>query len=231
VRHTAATTASPILDARIARADVPTVYSRLAPLYDVWAGFTEAKARRACLEAAAIRDGQDVLEVAVGTGLTFAEILRRNPHGRSTGVDVTPPMLARARQRAERTAPPGARWELARGDAYALAFPDASFDVVVNNYMFDLLPEKDFPAVVAELARVLRPGGRLVLVNMTRDARGANAFEWLYRLSPALMGGCRGVFLEPAVRAAGFGDVHRTLVVQWGVPSEVLAAVKPSEAA
>jgi ubiquinone/menaquinone biosynthesis C-methylase UbiE len=212
------------LPAGVARADVPKVYARIAPVYDLWAAATESRARRRALAAAALRDGERVLEVAVGTGGTFAELLRRNPHGDNVGVDVTPEMLARARAKAERT---GVPHTLALGDAYALAFPDERFDVVLNAYMFDLLPEEAFAPVLRELRRVLRPGGRLVLTNMARGRRLRHRlYETLYRLRPALMGGCRGVTLRPHLEAAGFAVEQEEYVSQIGFPSEILVAVR-----
>ena len=83
-------------DARIAKEQVSAVYGKIAPLYDVWAWLTERHARRRCLELAAVQDGEDVLEVAVGTGLAFVEILEANPSGRNEGVDLTAAMLIRA---------------------------------------------------------------------------------------------------------------------------------------
>jgi ubiquinone/menaquinone biosynthesis C-methylase UbiE len=74
---------TPMIDAKIAKARVPRIYRRIAPSYDAWGWLTESKARKRCLELAAIRDGEDVLEVAVGTGLAFREILESNPTGRS----------------------------------------------------------------------------------------------------------------------------------------------------
>ncbi len=86
------------LPARLIGQAVTETYTGIAPIYDVWGRLTESKARRRCLEWAAIRDGEAVLEVAVGTGLTFAEILKRNPSGRNEGMDLTPAMLDRARR-------------------------------------------------------------------------------------------------------------------------------------
>ena len=83
-------------DARIAKEQVPHTYSKIAPIYDLWALLTETKARKRCLELAAVQDGEDVLEVAVGTGLAFVEILKANPSGRNEGVDLTAAMLALA---------------------------------------------------------------------------------------------------------------------------------------
>jgi ubiquinone/menaquinone biosynthesis C-methylase UbiE len=63
------------LDARVPQAQIPSVYVRVAWIYDVWAALTEARAREACLARAAVRDGEDVLEIAVGTGLAFRRLL------------------------------------------------------------------------------------------------------------------------------------------------------------
>lgn len=94
--------------------------------------------------------------------------------------------------------------------------------------MFDLLPEEDFPRVLAEFRRVLRPGGRLVLVNMTKGERPQHRLaEAVHRFNPALMGGCRGVALEPFVRAAGFEVVRREVAVQLTFPSEIISASRP----
>ncbi len=120
-----------ILEARIGKAEAQEIYGRIAWGYDGWARLTESKARARCLELAAIRDGESVLEVAVGTGLAFLEILKSNPTGRNEGLDLSEAMLSRARQRAERSGVKNYR--LGVGDAYDLKFPDDVFDVVINN--------------------------------------------------------------------------------------------------
>ncbi len=66
-------------DARIEKQRVVEIYRRIAPSYDLWARLTESRARDRCLELAAIRNGEEVLEVAVGTGLAFERILAVNP--------------------------------------------------------------------------------------------------------------------------------------------------------
>jgi ubiquinone/menaquinone biosynthesis C-methylase UbiE len=216
------------LDARLDRGRVREVYRSIAPVYDLWARLTESKARSRCLELARIQDGESVLEVAVGTGLAFAQILAANPHGRNDGIDLTQEMLLRARRRAERSGVHTYRLEL--GDAHKLDYPAHTFDVLLNNYLFDLLPEEDFPAVLGEFMRVLRPGGRLVIANMTRAAHWyERGWELLYRLNPAWLGGCRGVSLRPYLESAGFQDVTHELIRQLTFPTEILSAVKPHE--
>ncbi len=215
-----------MLPARYTKADIPRAYTRIAPTHDWLAVLVEAKARRTGLAWADVQDGEHVLEVAVGTGLSFQHLLRQNPTGWTEGVDLTPAMLRRAERRAQRSATD--RYRLRLGDAYALDFPDATFDLVLNSYMFDLLPKADFVLVLGEYRRVLKPGGRLVMMNMTPAERWyQRLWDNLYRLHPFLLGGCRGITVTPALEAAGFVNRRRAFISQWTFPSEVIYAEKP----
>jgi len=208
----------------IEKSQVPDIYRRIAPAYDLWAWLTESKARNRCLELAAIQNGEDVLEVAVGTGLAFEKILRANPSGRNEGIDLTGAMLIRAARKAAKSGSSNYRLEI--GDAYDLDFPDASIDVLINNYMFDLLPQQDFLTVLKEFKRVLRPGGRLAMVNMTKGQHWYNGiWERIYGINPALLGGCRGVSLLPQIEKCGFQQTRRETMSQLTFPSEIVCAV------
>ncbi len=214
-----------ILDAKLTKAQVPDVYKSKAAVYDIWGRLTESKAQRRCIQLAAVQDGEAVLEVAVGTGLTFSRILQRNPSGINEGIDLTEAMLAKARQKAAQSGT--INYRLRPGDAYSLDFADSTFDVLINNYMFDLLPEADFPHILAEFWRVLKPGGRMVLVNMARNGRWYNQiWDTIYRIQPSWMGGCRGVALQSYVKSAGFQQVSREFVSQLTFPSEIIYAVR-----
>lgn len=207
------------------KSEVRRVYTNKAPGYDLWASLTESRARRRVLDLAAVRAGEAVLEVGVGTGLLFAELLLQNPQGRNEGIDLTPAMLERARVKVERSA--ASNWRLRVGDAYALDFPDCSFDVLINTYMFDLLPEADFPRVLSEFHRVLRSGGRLVVANLAPTRRLTYAlWERLYRINPAWVGGCRGVELAEPLEQAQFHIDVREQVVQLTFVTEVIRAVR-----
>ena len=211
-------------DALLEKDRVPDTYRKIARIYDLWAWLTESKARDRCLALAAIRDGEDVLEVAVGTGLAFERILAANPSGRNEGIDLTEAMLIRAASRAAKSGSRNYRLEV--GDAYDLDFADNSFDVVVNNYMFDLLPQQDFPKVLEEFKRVLRPGGRLAIVNMAKGERWYNGiWERIYRINPALLGGCRGVSLLSQIEACGFKQTRREYISELTFPSEIVIGV------
>jgi ubiquinone/menaquinone biosynthesis C-methylase UbiE len=209
--------------AKLNKPQVVDVYSKTAFIYDIWGMLTETKARQKAMAFANVKNGEAVLEVAVGTGLTFLEILKANPDGENIGIDLTPAMLEKAQHKATKSGT--ANYQLTTGDAYALQFPNRHFDLLMNNYMFDLLPEKDFSIVLAEFKRVLKPGGRLVLVNMTRGERFHQKFwEGVYQLNPRWLGGCRGVLLQDQLRKAGFRNIKREFLSQFGFPSEIILA-------
>jgi len=212
-------------DARISQKEIGSIYDRLAPVYDIWGALTESKARERAIELAGITDGQNILEVAVGTGIAFYEIVKRNPHGTNTGIDLSRGMLEKARRRLKRL--PDAGYRLEVGSAFDLEMADQSIDIMINNYMFDLIPFDEMDGVLREFKRVLKKGGRLVLVNMTgAEGFGSGIYERIYNLSPRLMGGCRGVKLANRLEQNGFRVDSREYVQQMLFPSEVILAYK-----
>jgi ubiquinone/menaquinone biosynthesis C-methylase UbiE len=209
----------------LGKAEVVAVYGRMARRYDVWATLTESRARQRVLDLASVRDGEAVLEVAVGTGLLFTELLKRNPHGRNDGVDLTEPMLEQARVKAARSG--ATNWALRLGDACALNYPDACFDLLCNCYMVDLLPEGDFAQILGEFRRVLRPRGRLVLANLAcNQGMTYRLWDLAYRINPAWVGGCRAVQVTDDLRRAGFVIDVQEQVTQLTVATEVIRAYK-----
>jgi len=124
----------------------------------------------------------DVLEVAVGTGLNLPSY---PDDVRLTGVDFSPGMLAIARHRAGEL---GRTVDLREGDAHALDFPDASFDTVVCTFGLCAIPDER--RAVAEMTRVLRPGGRLLLLDhVASSAPPVRALQWLIERISIPVGG------------------------------------------
>jgi len=218
---------TPRPDARIPQDQIGRLYDKMAHVYDVWGKLTESRARQRALELAAIEDGLSILEVAVGTGLTFREIVKRNPHGRNAGIDLSPGMLAKARQRLRKLTQ--ANYSLSQGTAFDLPAQTESVDLLVNNYMFDLIPYRDMDKVLIEFKRVLKRGGKLILINMTEgETAGSKLYDLIYRLSPKTMGGCRGVRLASRLEQHGFTVETREYCQQMLFPSEIILARKPA---
>jgi ubiquinone/menaquinone biosynthesis C-methylase UbiE len=214
-----------ILKARYTQQEITRKYNWIAPIYDLFGILMESKARQRALEVAAIQNGEKVLEVALGTGLNFVEILKRNPKGWVDGVDVSMKMVAKARNRICKTGQKN--YTLYLCDCRHLPFEDESFDVVMNQYLLDILPVEDFIPILLEFKRVLKTGGRIVLVNMTKGERWLNQiYEGIYRLKPPLLAGCRGVMAQPFLKKIGFDQFQREFVSQLGFPSEVVRGMK-----
>ena len=195
-------------------------YAKDAPRYDRGMGYFErfvlGQGHRdwACSKATG-----DTLEVAIGTGLNLPHY---PPGVRITGLDLSPEMLAIARGRAAQLLLPVT---LSEGDAQDLPFADGSFDTVVCTYSMCSVPDEAL--TISEMKRVLRPGGRLILVDHVRST--AKPLFWLQRLVEFFSVRREGEYQTRRpflhVEASGFevvaGDRMRAGVL------ERLVAVKP----
>ncbi len=137
---------------------VAEAYGRWAPIYDLVFGPVFARGRAAAVVAAERVSGR-ILEVGVGTGLSLA---RYSTKSRVVGIDISQPMLTKARVRVEKQ-----RLEhvesLVAMDAEQLQFADASFDVVVAQYVVTAIPNPE--RALGEFLRVVRPGGEIILTS------------------------------------------------------------------
>lgn len=138
--------------------DVEAAYARWAPIYDLTFTALLRPGRRAAAAAASKADGP-ILDVGVGTGLELPMFDRDT---QIYGVDLSEPMLRRAAHRVARERLTNVHG-LAKMDATRMAFADSSFACVVAPYVLTVAPEPE--AMLDELARVVRPGGEIVLVN------------------------------------------------------------------
>lgn len=216
------------LDVPVSVPSIQRFYSGAAPQYEQFTDQYEAAAKARGVELLDRQPGERYLEVAVGGGGVFTSIIESSGIEGVVGVDLSAGMLAVT---AERLRGAGHSPPLIRADARGLPFPDESFDCVFNSYMLDLIPNDVIPRVLAEFRRVLRPGGRLVLVNLT-EGEGADAefsADWKrrYQDDPMPLGACRPVVVAPSLPSLGFGELHREYVGGEGRwPAELVRVVR-----
>jgi phosphatidylethanolamine/phosphatidyl-N-methylethanolamine N-methyltransferase len=154
--------------AELSRETIAQAYALWAPFYDIVFGAVFEQGRHAAIRVAE-RLGGRILEVGVGTGISLPDY---SPTSRLTGIDISEPMLRKAQKRVEELGLRNVEG-LALMDAERLAFPDASFDVVVAQHVITTVPHPE--ATLDEIARVLRPGGEIVLVSRVGAEHGLRA--------------------------------------------------------
>ncbi len=195
---------------------LPSRYDELSAALSFW---QDPRWRRALADELGPRSGQRILDVATGTGMVAAELLSR-ADCHIVGVDQSPAMLARARARF--ATEPAGRVELIQAQAEQLPFPDASFDGLSFTYLLRYV--EDPAATLAELARVVRPGGRVASLEFGVPPWAPARAAWRLYTGiglPALgrfaspEWGRVGRFLGPSIR--GFYRAHPldSLVGDW----------------
>src|SRR4051794_5094654 len=172
------------------RATVEQAYDRWAPVYDLVFGGVFSKGREAAI-AATNNIGGRVLEVGVGTGISLPQYA---PHVRIFGTDISEAMLEKARKRVSERRLKNVEG-LAVMDAEKLEFTDNAFDVVMAQYVVTAVPNPE--AALDEFARVLRPGGEMII--LTRVSADAGVRRFIEQK------------LQPVVRPLGF----RTAEFAW----------------
>jgi len=173
-----------------------------------------------------IPDGSSVLEVAMGSGEMFDRLVRANPSGQNIGVDFSANMAAQSQAKIRKTYH-GVDAHCPCTDARQLPFPDAAFDVLVCCYLFELLSEEHMLEAMDEMCRVLKPGGRLGLINV---AQNASSFNLLYKLcttfAPAFWGRQVSSEMPDLLRSRDFEIETTTKIRQLYFHSRILIARK-----
>ncbi len=214
-----------------AETQIKKYYSWRASNYDAGASF-EVEHHAEAVRLAEMQTGQRVLDVACGTGRGTVGLAQAvGAEGRVDALDLSEAMLEQARAKIEQLGLSD-RVHFTPGNAKELPYPDETFDLVYNGYMFDLIPLDGFLPILKEFERVLKPGGKLVLVNMSKPNARKTFYETVYEKGWAVMP-CRPVLLSPYLEQAGFTSIRRLyrpshgLIVSrlWG--TEIVLARKP----
>lgn len=210
------------------RAETQAFYNKIAHVYDLLSEHTEGPLKHEGLKLLAVQPGEKVLEIGFGTGHCLVDLARAvGSTGRVFGIDLSDKMRELA---AENLAKQNLsqRSELFCGDATKLPLPEGTLDAVFMSFTLELFDVPEIPLVLAECRRVLKPGGRLAVVSVSKEGQDSllvEAYEWTHKHFPNLMD-CRPIFARRAIEQAGF-DVKTSNIGHMWVPVEIVLATKP----
>jgi demethylmenaquinone methyltransferase/2-methoxy-6-polyprenyl-1,4-benzoquinol methylase len=177
----------------------------------------------------AARADEAILEIGFGTGHCLVDLAQAvGPGGHVLGIDLSENMVEQTRALVK-DAGLEDRVELHCGDAAGLPFEADSIDGIFTSFTLELFDTPELPQVLAEWRHVLRPGGRLAVVAISKEGKQGvvmKAYEWTHKHFPNLMD-CRPIFVSRALQAAGFVIKDKRIEHMW-VPVEIVLGVKPS---
>jgi demethylmenaquinone methyltransferase/2-methoxy-6-polyprenyl-1,4-benzoquinol methylase len=214
----------------LSRAETKALYDKIAKVYDLMSEHTEGPVREAGLRMLAPRAGETVLEIGFGTGHALVWLARAvGPPGKVHGIDLSDGMLA-VTESLVRHEGVADRVELRTGDATDLPYPADSMDAVFMSFTLELFDTPEIPVVLGQCRRVLKTGGRIVVVSMSKEGKHGliyEAYEWTHRHFPNFVD-CRPILVSQAVAAAGFQVTEKQNVQIW-VPMQIVRAGKITE--
>jgi ubiquinone/menaquinone biosynthesis C-methylase UbiE len=204
-------------------------YDRISRWYDLIEGWSERPYIARGLARLDAQPGETILEIGPGTGHSVAALAESvGDSGKVYGIDLAEGMLGIAAQRAER-AGFSDRVELRQGDAATLPFEADAFDAVFMSFVLELFDTPEIPVVLRECRRVLRPGGRISVVALSKLGNAGltvRLYEWAHERWPRLAD-CRPIYVRQALVDAGFQIVSGIEDSMWGLPVEIVTALNP----
>jgi len=206
---------------------IQQLYDRLSSVYDPLTHY-EVPAIKRALEVSAVGEGFRVLDAGFGTGRPLPEFAKKvGGAGEVCGLEISTRMMIKARKRLNAHGL-NETVDLIIGDVHEVPHPSSIFDVVCSSYLLDLIDAAKIPRVLSEFKRVLKPGGRIVLVSLSKGEKWYNnvrLYEWIYARSPSLLGGCRPILLKPYLQQLGFKNAIREFIhTGYFMPTEIVWA-------
>jgi ubiquinone/menaquinone biosynthesis C-methylase UbiE len=210
------------------KAEAIETYDRISGWYDLLEGSWEKKIRDVGLQKLAVQRGEIALEIGPGTGHGILALARSaGESGRVYGIDLSSRMLRLTYARAQKSGCSD-RVTLARGDAEHLPLHSQSFDAVFMSFTLELFDTPEIPPVLAECSRVLRRGGRIGVVSLSKAGESRwmrRLYEWGHRRFPRFLD-CRPMYVQQALEGAGFQIRDARLMALVGLPVEIVIARK-----
>lgn len=209
------------------REETRAFYDKIAGVYDLLAEHSEQPVREAGLKMLDARLAERILEIGFGTGHSLVELAQAvGPSGRVFGIDLSEKMVQIA-QALARGNGLESRVELICGDALHLPYDSGGLDGIFMSFTLELFDTPEIPQLLAECRRVLKTGGRIVVVGMSRMSPGGlitEVFEWTHRHFPNYLD-CRPILVRRALEDAGFEIAGSEVTKMW-VNVEIVRGVK-----
>ena len=207
------------------RRETQAFYDKISRYYDLLAEHSEAPMRATGLEMLAPQPGDCVLEIGCGTGHCVVGLATTiGSKGRVLALDLSEKMLGVSRDLAAGRNL-ASRVRFVCGDGLHLPIRSDAVDSAFLSFTLELFDTSEIPAVLKEVRRVLRPGGRLVVVGMSKEGPegvGVEIYEWSHRHFPNFVD-CRPIFVARSLAGAGF-RILRTEIKQMWLPVEIVLA-------
>jgi ubiquinone/menaquinone biosynthesis C-methylase UbiE len=204
-------------------------YNRLSRWYDLIAGGTEKKYRDWGLEKLAARPAERILEIGFGTGHCLVSLSKAvGKAGHVIGLDISDGMLAIAQERLQQEGLQE-RADLHLGDATKLDFIESgSLDGIFMSFTLELFDNPEIQRVLQECQRVLKAGGRIAIVSMTKTnppGIAVRLYEWFHEHMPDYAD-CRPIFARQALEQSGFVIQDVNTSSMWGLPVQIVLGKK-----
>jgi demethylmenaquinone methyltransferase/2-methoxy-6-polyprenyl-1,4-benzoquinol methylase len=212
------------------KAQAQTAYDQMSGWYGLLTDPFEGRYRQQGLTWLKPKAGERLLEIGPGPGQTLVALAQQGgPSGHIVGLDISMGMLRQAKLRLRRQGV-FSTTSLLQGDGASLPCSGGSFDGLFLCFTLELFDNPEIPVVLQECRRVLKPGGRMVVVSMVQQ-HSTSLMTHLYlgfrRLLPQYAD-CRPIWLQPAVEAAGFQAAERADFTMFGLPGAMLLALNPA---
>ncbi len=214
---------------RRSRQAAKRMYDRYSRVYDWIGGQFERKYALAGVQSLGLRPGEQVLEIGYGTGHMLGALANLvSSSGKIWGIDISEGMYNIALRRIQRMGL-GPRVRLLCGDAINLPFDSDSFDVVFMSFTLELFDTPEIPQLLKQCRRVLRKGGRIGVVALSKKpspGRISRLYEWLHHYFPKWID-CRPIFLSQILSNTGFQVRRQFLFPMFGLHVELVIALNP----
>ena len=211
------------------RSDAMRTYDRFSRWYDWISGSFERKYAKAGVVQLAVQQGERVLEIGYGTGHMLIALAKQvGSSGKVVGIDISKGMYEIALKRLKKSGFTD-RVKIVCGDAIILPFASNTFDVVFMSFTLELFDTPDIPRLLLECQRVLRKGGRMGVVSLSKKGSEGvvtRIYEKLHSLFPKWID-CRPIYLSHILAENGFQVVKESMQLMFGLDIEIVVVMNP----